>query len=88
MINPLRQQIDQDKSFTRLPLNVSGQFLIQTVQPSETPSLFPAPRLFHLNEFPNPLLIRIPPLIRDLRLDVILDIVFDALYHVIYLKVV
>ena len=41
--------------------------------------LIPTPRLCHLNEFSSPLLIRTPPLIRDLRVDVILDIVFDAL---------
>ena len=41
--------------------------------------LIPIPCLFHLNEFSNPLLIRIPPLIRDLRVDVMLDIVFNAL---------
>ena len=31
MINPLRKQVDQDKSFTRKLLNVSGQLVLPSI---------------------------------------------------------
>ena len=65
--------IDSNGSILYLCLLLYSQYKLPKL-PAYSP-----PCLFHLNEFSNPLLIRIPPLIRDLRVDVILDIVFDAL---------
>ena len=65
--------IDNNGSILYLCLLLYSQYKLPKL-PAYSP-----PCLFHLNEFSNPLLIRIPPLIRDQRVDVILDTVFDAL---------